>query len=70
VYFAQVRFVALRGGLDRLVARAPVRRANLAVLVCELERVDESKSFVYAAANGEVVDRDLQIRLLASLLNL
>jgi hypothetical protein len=33
--------------------------AYLAVLVGELESVDQTKSLVYAAANREVVDRDL-----------
>jgi hypothetical protein len=60
VYLAQILLVAFGRGLDGLVARVPVGRAHLAVLVCELECVDQTERLVYAAADGEVVDCDLE----------
>ena len=51
--------VALGRRLDGLVAGVPVGGADLAVLVGELEGVDEAEGLVNGAADGEVVDCDL-----------
>lgn len=51
--------VALGGRLDGLVSGVPVGRADLAVLVGELEGIDQAEGLVDAAADGEVVDGDL-----------
>jgi hypothetical protein len=51
--------VALGRGLDGAVTGVPVGRADFAVLVGELEGVDQTESFVDGAADGEVVDGDL-----------
>ena len=50
-----------RVGLDRRVVLVlvPVGRAHLAVLLDELERLDEADRLVDRATDGEVVDRDL-----------
>jgi hypothetical protein len=64
VHLAQILLVACGCGLDRLVARVPVGGAHLAVLVCELESVDQTQGLVYAAADGEVVDSDLETAVL------
>jgi hypothetical protein len=64
VHLAQILLVACGCGLDRLVARVPVGGAHLAVLVCELESVDQTQGLVYAAADGEVVDSDLETTVL------
>lgn len=53
--------VALGRSLDGAVSRVPVRRADLAVFIRELERVDEAEGLVDGAADGEVVDRDLHM---------
>lgn len=49
----------LRRRLDSIHTGVPVRRANLAVLVGELERVDQAERLVDRASNGEIVDGDL-----------
>ena len=49
--------VALR--VDRLLAGLPVRRAHLAVLRHELERLHQTQRLVHAAAHREVVHRDV-----------
>lgn len=59
VQLLQVLLVALGGSLNGRLSGVPVGRADLAVLVGELEGVDEAEGFVYAAADGEVVDCDL-----------
>lgn len=51
--------VALGGRLDGLVSGIPVGGADLAVLVGELEGIDQAEGLVDAAADGEVVDGDL-----------
>lgn len=56
---AQVFLVALWGSLDALITGVPVSRANLAVLVGELEGIDEAKGLVNTAADWQVVDCDL-----------
>ena len=50
---------ALGRRLDRVHTRVPVGGAHLAVLVCELERIDETQGLVDTAANRQVVDGDL-----------
>jgi hypothetical protein len=55
-----VRLDALGGSLDGRISGIPVGRADLAVLVRELEGIDEAEGLVYAAADGEVVDGDLE----------
>jgi hypothetical protein len=57
-----VRLDALGRSLDSLLSRVPVRRADLAVLVRELEGVDEAERLVYGAADGKIVDGDLVLR--------
>jgi len=39
--------------------RVPVGRADLSVLIRELERLNETNSFVDGASDGEIVDGDL-----------
>ena len=46
-------------GVDRLFTGLPVRRAHLAVLRDELERLDQTEGFVHAATHGQVVHGDL-----------
>ena len=46
-------------GLDRLDSRLPSRRAHLAVLVGELERLHQAQGLVDGAADWEVVDGNL-----------
>jgi hypothetical protein len=60
VYLSQILLVTLGRGLDGIVAGVPIRRAHLAVLVCELESVDQTERLVYAAADREIVDCDLE----------
>ena len=45
--------------LDRLGPGLPARGADLAVLVSELEGLDETEGLVHGPSDGEVVDRDL-----------
>jgi hypothetical protein len=59
VHLVEVGLVAFGGGFDGVLAWVPVRGADLAVLVGELEGVDEAKGLVHAAADGEVVDGNL-----------
>ncbi len=59
VNLVEVLLVALRGSLDCGLTRVPVGRADLAVLVGELESVDDAESLVYGAADRKVVDGDL-----------
>lgn len=56
---AVVLLDALGGGLDGVHAGVPVGRADLAVLVGELEGVNEAEGLVDAAANRQIVDGDL-----------
>jgi hypothetical protein len=56
---AVVLLNALGGGLDGVHTRVPVGGADLAVLVGELEGIDETEGLVDAAADGQVVDGDL-----------
>lgn len=56
---AVVLLDALGRGLDGVHARVPVGRADLAVLVCELERVNQAQGLVDAAAHRQIVDGDL-----------
>lgn len=55
--------VALGGRLDGAVAGVPVGGADFAVLVGELEGVNEAEGFVDRATNGQVVDGDLGWKL-------
>ena len=52
MYLAQICLVTLGCRLDRLIAWIPVCRAYFAILVCELECIDESQRLVDATANG------------------
>jgi hypothetical protein len=56
---AVVLLDALGGSLDGVHAGVPVGGADLAVLVGELEGIDETEGLVDAAADGQVVDGDL-----------
>lgn len=46
-------------GLDGWLSLGPVGRADLTVLLCELEGVNESEGLVDASADREIVDGDL-----------
>lgn len=59
MHLLQIRLIPLRRRLDSRLARVPIRRTYFAVFVRELEGVDEAEGFVYATADGEVVDGDL-----------
>jgi len=59
VHLGQVLLVALGGCLDSIITGVPVGGADLAVLVCELEGIDQTECLVDAAADGQVVDGDL-----------
>ena len=52
-------FVAFGGGFDSGLSRIPVGGADLAVLVGELESVEQTECLVDAAAHRQVVDGDL-----------
>lgn len=56
----QVGLVALGRRLDGFVAGVPVGRADLAVLVGELEGVEQAERLVDAAADWQIVDGDLE----------
>ena len=60
----EVLELALGISLDRGTLRLPVGGADLAVLVGELESLDEPDGLVDRAADGEVVDGDLAERSL------
>lgn len=49
----------LRVGLDGLAALAPVGGADLAVLLGELEGINETEGLVNGTADGEIVNSDL-----------
>lgn len=67
VLLLEVGLLANGVGLDGLLAGVPVGGADLAVLLGELEGVDETDSLVDAAADGKVVDGDLQGRIVSSM---
>ena len=46
-------------GLERLLSRPPIGRADLAVLVCEGERLQQADGLVDRPSNGQVIDGDL-----------
>ena len=54
---ARILRVRLDGGRVRL--RLPVGRAHLAVLLHELERLDQAERLVHRPPNRQIVDRDL-----------
>jgi hypothetical protein len=59
MHFLEILLVALWRSLDSRLSGVPVRGTHFAVLIRELEGVDEAEGFVYAAADWEVVDSDL-----------
>jgi hypothetical protein len=59
MHFSKIRLVALGCSLDCLIARVPIGRADLAILVCELERIDQAERLVYTSTNGKVIDGNL-----------
>lgn len=62
VELVEIRLVAVWISLDGLAARVPVRGADVAVLLGELERVEQTQCLVDAAANREIVNGDLRRR--------
>jgi hypothetical protein len=49
--------------LDGLAALHPIGGADLAILFGELEGVDQTEGLVDRAANGQVIDGDLYIKI-------
>lgn len=56
---AEVFLRRLRVRLDGVAARTPVCGTDLAVLLGELESIDQSQRLVDGTTDGEVVDGDL-----------
>ena len=59
VGLAEILHAALGVGLHGRSARRPVRRADLAVLIRELERLHVAQRLVHRATHGQVVHGDL-----------
>src|SRR4029078_4596781 len=55
----EVLLGAFRVGLHAVLARAPVGRAHLAVLVGELHGLDDAQRLVHRPPDGQIVDGDL-----------
>lgn len=54
-----VRLDTLRVRLDSLLPRIPVRRANLTVLIRELERIQQPQRLIHGPTHRQIIDRDL-----------
>ena len=61
-----VCFVACWGSFDAFRSWVPVCWAHLAILLSELEGIDQAEGLVNATADWEVVDCDLWCRMLTN----